>query len=201
MNTSTFQIRSKELCERFGYHRVGGYDQETGSAWACNKNGYMFHVDIETGLPLYDDRFLAVTKFQEGFACAKINDGIWIHIDTGGWPAYPHHYRSVGLFFEGLADAADEKGQFHITIAGVPAYDERYERGGHFCHGLAQAIDSTGHFHIKRDGTPAYSLRGLRNGPYNKEGIAWTEIVQIVDGKKRKVIVLINTKGEIINAS
>lgn len=201
MSAGTFQERSRELCKEFGYHRVGGYDPETGTAWACDKNGYMFHIDMKTGWPLYGRRFLAVTKFQEGFACGKRYNGVWEHIDTGGWPAYPHQYRSVGLFFEGRADAIDDRGRFHITNAGVPAYDARYEYVGHFCHGLAQAIDSTGHFHIKRDGTPAYSLRGLRNGPFQDidgQILAWTEIRKICMGKKRVVRVWVDTEGKIV---
>ena len=105
---------------------------------------------------------------------------------------------SVGLFFEGLADAIDEKGQFHITADGQPAYANRFEHVGHFRCQLAQAEDASGHFHIKPDGRPAYKLRGLENGPFAEQGLAWTKIVKMVDDKKRIVKVTINTLGEIV---
>ena len=182
MDTSTFQKISRKLCKYFHYHRVGGYDPQTGLAWACrNKSGFMFHIVVETGWPAYEHAYTQVTKFQEGYACVRGNSGLWCcHIRPDGFPAYTNRFLNVGLFFEGLADASDDRGYFHIKTDGTPAYESRFNRVGHFCYGLAQAKDKTGHFHIKPDGTPAYALRGLSNGPFNEQGVAWTDMLKRV---------------------
>lgn len=200
MDNSTFLKVSRYLCKHRGFYRVGGYDQETDLAWTCReRNGGMFHIFIETGLPAYEHMYKQVTRFQEGYACIKGNSNIWqYHITPDGRPAYKNRFISIGLFFEGLADATDENGQFHITADGQPAYANRFEHVGHFCCQLAQAKDAAGHFHIKPDGTPAYKLRSLENGPFDERGLAWTKIVKMVGDKKTIVRVYINTLGEIV---
>lgn len=200
MDTSTFQKISRDLCKYFHYHRVGGYDPKTGLAWACRKkSGFMFHIVVKTGWPTYEHAYTQVTRFQEGYAGARGNSGLWCcHIRPDGFPAYANRFLNVGLFFEGLADASDDRGYFHIKTDGTPAYGSRFNRVGHFCYGLAQAEDKTGCFHIKTDGTPAYTLRGLGNGPFNKQGVAWTKVIKIVKAKQMIVRVWINTLGEIV---
>lgn len=201
MNNEAFQILSRYLCKHYGYHRLGGYDAPTGLAWACRKNqSGMFHIFVETCQPAYEQMYQQVTRFQEGYAVVKGNSGYFSHhIQPNGLPAYDQRFMSVGLFFEGLADASDSGGEFHISPSGVPAYGRRFKRVGHFCQGLAQAQDDTGHFHIKPDGTPAYKWRGLRNSPFNQQSLAWSEIRENIGDKKRIIRVLINQQGEIVS--
>jgi len=203
MDTGTFQDLSQTLCKHLDFHRIGGYDPETGLAWACwQRDEQMFHLDVATVMPAYEYTFSQVTRFQEWAACVKDDYGTWSHhILPDGNPAYCLRYLSVGLFFDGLADAQDINGCFHINHFGRPMYFERYERVGHFRHGLAQAMNNGKHFHIHPDGTPAYKLRGLRNGPFQEEKgqiLAWTEVRKQIKDIKRIVRVWINTQGEIV---
>src|SRR3989344_7763708 len=90
------QRRSFELCEKFGYHRVGGFDKQTGLAWACWKpRGEMFHIYTTGGKPAYNHTFPEVSEFRH--KRAVVHDGVgWrFHIKPDGTPAYEKRFVSV----------------------------------------------------------------------------------------------------------
>lgn len=197
---------SRSLCKEHGYHRVGGFNLPTKTAWACYEpGGPMLHIDFLTGEPLYDHGFAQVKGFSEGLACVRNADYQWTHhILPNSQPAYGNRFQNVGRFFEGLADAQDETGSFHITPKGEPAYKKRFISVGHFSQGVAVARDESGCFHIYPDGKSLYKVRNFVSvGPFEATGeaIAWAIFqLQNKDGEKRRVILStrIDRRGRIL---
>lgn len=197
---------SRSLCKEHGYHRVGGFDLETKTAWACYElGGSMFHIDFLTGERIYAHSFNQVTGFSCGLAEVRNADYSWTHhILTNGQPAYEERFLSVGKFFEDLADVQDETGWYHITPQGKEAYSRRFKQVMFFKYGLCPVFDETGWYHIHPDGAAAYEARNfVRVAPFDESGeaLAWCIFELKHNGRKRKVVlaVKINRQGEIIS--
>ena len=204
MSAKDWQELSRQLCKRYDYYRVGGFDTDTKTAWACEeKGGRMFHIDYQTGQRIYEHSYPYVSLFQEGLACvATRSPGFCTHhIGLDGQPAYRERHQSVCGFSESMACTKDSRGCFHLKKSGRQAYTHRFKTVGRFCFGLAQAETETGCFHIKPNGKPAYNGLFLSCGPFNENGLAWVEYIKqdSKTGKKLKVRRDINTKGVIQN--
>ena len=194
-------LLSRWLCQQYHYFRVGGFDPNTGTAWACRKKyGVMFHIDYRTGERLYGHSFGYVSRFQEGLAVAReiYSDSHRYHIKPNGEPAYRQRYSSVGLFFSGLADAQDKSGWCHIRSNGSPAYKKRFESVGHFCFDLAQAKDQSGCYHIKPNGESAYLKRFLFVGPFFNRDYAEAKWLEKKDGITVRITGKIDRNGQIL---
>jgi|APSaa5957512622_1039677.scaffolds.fasta_scaffold28305_2 shikimate kinase len=115
------------------YSWCGNYQHEKCSI--RDKDGNYFHIDL-AGAPIYNEKYLYVGDYREGFSVVKTQLGC-THIDAKGRLLHGEFYRDLGVYHKGFATARDNFGWLHIDKKGRSLYTQHYKLVEPFYNGLA----------------------------------------------------------------
>ena len=93
---------------------------------------------------MYSENYKYVGDFKDNYACVRLSDGCFVHIDGNGKMLNGKKFLDLGVYHKGFATAKDEKGWFHIDKSGNPVYAERYLIVEPFYNGFALVTDFLG---------------------------------------------------------